>query len=69
VDKNKIITGTGWKLTKNDGDFILELYSPYGTVEVKQKGMSHRYMCYDILMTYEDLEAQGPIEVESEQTL
>ena len=64
-----IASGLGWRLSKNGDHYILELNSRYGTIEITLKGMSERYLGYDIQHTYEDLEAQGPIEVESEQTL
>jgi hypothetical protein len=58
-----IASGLGWRLSKSDDPYyyILELNSRYGTVEITLKRGSERQLGYDILRTYEDLKAQGPL--------
>lgn len=63
-----VASGFEWRLSKNSEPYyyLLELITPYGTIETKLKGVHERGLGFEILRVFEDLKAQVPIEVESQ---
>lgn len=60
----ELASGNGWKLVEDEGKTILILQSIYGQVEIKSRGpIDEQTMLRDVLRIYNDLKAQGPIEV------
>lgn len=63
----ELASGNSWTISETEeGYLLLELKSIYGTVETKAKGVREYRMFHDILITYDDLKAQGPVVVESQ---
>jgi hypothetical protein len=54
--------GFGWELVEEDGNLLLKLACPYGTVEIKVRGGEPMDMLLSAAQDYDRLKAMGPIE-------